>query len=70
MTRNKQLRKQITSLRNRRDEHLEKVADESSEERPRWDVIDHWLKGIQNFDLQIEEKEQELQKNRRRESAT
>jgi hypothetical protein len=65
MTRNKQLRKQIASLRDRRDEHLEKISDESSKEHPRWDLIDHWIKEVQNFDHQIEEKEQELQKNRR-----
>ncbi|MEX2717877.1 MAG: hypothetical protein Q6370_016395 [Candidatus Sigynarchaeota archaeon] len=65
MTRNKQLRKQIASLRNRRDEHLEKVAEEASKENPRWDVIEHWVKEIQNFERQIEEMEQELQKNRR-----
>jgi hypothetical protein len=65
MTRNKQLRVQIASLRNWRDEHQEKVAEETSQENPRWDVIEHWVKEIQNFEHQIEEKEQELQKNRR-----
>ena len=65
MTRNKQLRKQIASLRNRRNEHQEKVADEASKENPQWDLIEHWIKEIQNFEHQIEEKERELQKNRR-----
>ncbi len=65
MTRNKHLRKQIASLRNRRDEHQVKVADEASKEKPQWDLIEHWIKEIQNFEHQIEEKERELQKNRR-----
>jgi hypothetical protein len=65
MTRNKQLREQIASLRNRRNEHQEKVAEESSKDAPRWEMIEHWVKEIQNFEHQIEEKERELQKNRR-----
>jgi hypothetical protein len=65
MNRNKQLRRQIASLRDRRDEHLKKIADESGKERPRWEVIDHWIKEVQNFDHQIDEKDQELQKSRR-----
>lgn len=65
MTRNKQLRNQIASLRDRRDEHQEKVAEEASKENPRWDVIEHWVKEITYFEHQIGEKEHELQKNRR-----
>ncbi|MEX2684992.1 MAG: hypothetical protein Q6373_025680 [Candidatus Sigynarchaeota archaeon] len=41
------------------------MAEEASKENPRWDVIEHWVKEIQNFERQIEEMEQELQKNRR-----
>ncbi|HME55583.1 MAG TPA: hypothetical protein VKM55_25480 [Candidatus Lokiarchaeia archaeon] len=40
MTRNKELRKQIASLRDRRNEHLEKIADEVNEEHPRRDLIE------------------------------
>ena len=42
-----------------------KVAEEASNEHPRWEVIEHWVKEIQNFEDKILKKEQESQKNRR-----
>ena len=64
MTRNKQLRKQIVSLEIRRDEHQEKIDQETSKEHPRDELIKHWVKEIQNFERQIEKKERELRKER------
>ena len=65
MGENKRLRKQIDSLTKQVDEHHLKIADELRKPQPNKAYIEGWKKEIQEWQTQIDKKEERLARKRR-----